>query len=98
MKSGLLLCVLVIFFTYGVCGAETIEVGEVWEYCIDRDNPFKPMDCERYKILGVENGYVQYYTIVRYGNVVVKVRRIESRTTGWFKTGSERLVGLGGGK
>lgn len=38
-----------------------LEVGQVYEHSIDRENPFIKKHNKYYRILSIKKGYVQYY-------------------------------------
>lgn len=43
--------------------APAVEEGQIWEYTMHEDNPFKDTDVSRYKVLKVAGGYVKYMDV-----------------------------------
>ena len=63
-----------------------IEVGQVWEFDPNKENPFKDSSPVRFRVLDVNGRFVKY---VEDGKDEVYAR---SDSISWFKIGSRRIA------
>ena len=66
IKFVITVCIIISYYVWGTSMtdrfATKLEVGQIWIYETDTDNPFKEsIQCE-YRIMALDKGYVQYQT------------------------------------
>lgn len=74
--SSVLFAVAIWFLVIYTSYVPDFKVGQKWEKCYYKDNPFKPTDCDTFLILGVKDNYIQYQNI--------EIGWIDSEKDKWF--------------